>query len=254
MAIFGRLGTLVKANTNNIIDKLEDPEKMLEQGIIDMQKQLREAKQQVAVAIADEKRLRRELEKEKQLAVEWERKAMLAVKAGKDDLAKQALSRKTKHEQTALGYEKQWQGQKAATDKLKSSLNILNERIDDAKRKKNLLIARSKRAEAQQAIADTLDGLNDTSAMDVMKRMEEKIEEKEAEAEAMSELAEVADDSLDAQFRALENVNTDDALADLKAKMGLSSQKDMEPIPDPDEMKELEEIEEELKVEVEQTA
>lgn len=253
MAIFGRMGTLFKANANNIIDKLEDPEKLLEQGIIDMQKQLREAKQQVAVAIADEKRLRRELEKEKQLAVEWERKAMLAVKAGKDDLAKQALARKTKHEQTTLGYEKQWKGQKAATDKLKSSLNLLNERIDDAKRKKNLLIARSKRAEAQQAIADTLDGLNDTSALDLMSRMEEKIEEREAEAEAMSELAQVSDDSLDAQFRALDNVNTDDALASLKAKMGMTSQTEMDPIPDPD-MKELEEIEEELKVEAVKTA
>src|SRR5262245_12640660 len=120
MAIFSRIGTLLKSNVNDIISKAEDPEKMLNQMLLDMQQQLVEAKRQVAVAIADEKGLQKQCEQEKSLAVEWEKKAMLAIKAGNDDLAKQALSRKTEHDKTALGFEQQWQAQKAAVDQLKT--------------------------------------------------------------------------------------------------------------------------------------
>ncbi len=249
MSIFGRISNLFKSNVNALIDKAEDPEKMLEQLILDMQKQLREAKQQVASAIADEKRLRRDLEKEKSLSKEWERKAMLAVKAGKDDLAKQALHRKGQHEKTAIGYEKQWSAQKQAVDKLKGALTDLDLKIEDAKRRKNLLVARAKRAEAQQSIAETLDGLSTNSASETMARMEEKVEEREAEAEALSEMQYSGMSELDNQFAALEDVNTEDALAELKAKMGVSSSLDNDPIEDMD-ARELEKLEQELQVEV----
>jgi phage shock protein A len=223
MAIFQRLGTLVKSNVNDAISNAEDPEKMLNQMLLDMQSQLVEAKKQVAVAIADEKRLAKSTEQERALSAEWEKRAMLAVKAGNDDLAKQALQRKTEHEKLAVGYEQQWQAQKAACEQLKTALQGLNGKIEEAKRKKNLLVARAKRAEAQKTIADTMDGLSNTNAFDTMNRMEEKINKAEAEAQATYELAQTANgDDLKAKFDALQHVEADDALASLKAKMGMT--------------------------------
>ncbi len=249
MAIFSRLGTLLKSNVNDAISKAEDPEKMLTQMLLDMQQQMVEAKKQVAVAIADEKRLQKQFEQEKQLAVEWEKKAMLAVKAGNDDLAKQALMRKTEHEKLALGYEQQWQAQKAAVDQLKSALQGLNSKIEEAKRKKNLLVARAKRAEAQKTIAETMDGISSTSAFDTMARMEEKINKAEAEAQATYELAQTASgDDLKAKFDALQTVEADDALAALKAKMGVAPAVTAEPAPQ--EQQSMEEIEKQIEAEL----
>lgn len=224
MAIFQRIGTLLKSNVNHMISESEDPEKMLNQMLLDMQEQLVEAKKQVAVAIADEKRLRQQYEKEKKLSQEWENKAMLAIKAGNDALAKQALARKTEHDKIATGFQQQWQAQKASVDQLKGALQQLNNKINEAKRKKNLLVARAKRAEAQKTIAETMSGLNNTSAFDTMSRMEEKIEKIEAEASATYELAdETSGDSLERQFDALQATESDDALAALKAKMGMTA-------------------------------
>jgi len=224
MGIFGRLGTLLKANINDMISRAEDPEKILNQLILDMKDQLIEAKKAVASAIADEKRLKKQLENELHLSREWENKAMMAVRAGKDDLAKEALMRKTEHDNLATEWQKQWELQKAATDKLRDALRQLNTKIEEAKRKKNLLIARKKRADAQKQIQATMSGLSDNSAFDAFARMEEKIEKQEAEAEAEAELsADFAGNDLDDKFAALEeNSGADDALAALKAKMGLA--------------------------------
>ncbi|MCP4500988.1 MAG: PspA/IM30 family protein [Deltaproteobacteria bacterium] len=247
MAIFSRIGTLLKSNVNDAISRSEDPEKMLNQMLIDMQQQLVEAKKQVAVSIADEKRLRKQYENEKAASIEWEKKAMLAIKAGNDDLAKQALARKGDHEKTSLAFEQQWQAQKAAVDQLKGALQGLNNKIEEAKRKKNLLIARSKRAEAQATIAETMDGLNNTSAFSTMERMEEKIDRAEAEAAATYELAQVATgDDLQRQFDQLDSMGSDDALAELKAKMGVAPAATA----DPAEQQSLEEIEKQIEAEL----
>src|SRR5262245_230454 len=171
MGIFARLGSLLKSNINDLISKAEDPEKMLNQVLLDMQQQLVEAKKQVAVAIADEKRLQKQYESEQEKAKEWERKAMMAVRAGDDGLAKEALVRKQEHENISSQYQAQWMAQKAAVDKLKDALRLLNNKIEEAKRKKNILIARKKRAEAQKTIANTMSGLSDTSAFDTFDRM-----------------------------------------------------------------------------------
>ena len=188
MAIFQRLATLLRSNVNHMINEAEDPEKMLNQMLMDMQEQLVEAKKQVAVAIADEKKLQKQFEKEKELALKWEEKAMLAVKAGNDELAKKALSRKTEHAQMAGSFETNWHQQKTQVDKLKEALTKLSHKINEAKRKKNLLIARAKRAEAQKTIAETMSGLSNTSAFDTIARMEEKVDTIEAEADATAEL------------------------------------------------------------------
>src|SRR5690606_23106395 len=119
MGIFSRLGTLIKSNINDLITKAEDPEKMLSQVLLEMQQQLVEAKKAVAMAIADEKRLQKQYNAELDKAKEWERKAMLAVRAGDDNLARQALVRKQEHENISSQFQQQWIAQKAAVDKLK---------------------------------------------------------------------------------------------------------------------------------------
>ena len=225
MGIFSRIGTLFKSNINDAISKAEDPEKMLNQVVLDMQNQLVEAKKQVAVSIADQKRLEKQRDEQADLGQEWERKAMLAVRASDENLAREALKRKAEHEGQHAEFGKQAQLQKDAVDKLKDQLRMLNDKIEEAKRKKNILIARQKRAEAQQTIQSTMSGLSDTGAFDTFERMSQKVEQIEAEAEAHTELGqELTGDSLQQKFKALEagSSGTDDALAELKAKMGLA--------------------------------
>jgi phage shock protein A len=225
MGIFSRLGTLIKSNINDLITKAEDPEKMLTQVLLEMQQQLVEAKKAVAIAIADEKKLQKQYTSETDKAKEWERKAMVAVRAGDDNLARQALARKQEHETISAQFQQQWIAQKQAVEKLKDALRLLNNKIEEAKRKKNILIARKKRAEAQQQIANTMQGLGDTSAFDTFDRMAERIQLMEAEAEAGAELAgELSGDTLESKFLQLEQgggASEDDALSELKAKMGL---------------------------------
>ena len=225
MGIFSRLGSLLKSNLNDLISRAEDPEKMLNQVLLDMKNSLVESKKQVAVAIADEKRLQKQYETEVEKTKDWERKAMLAVRAGDDTLAKEALARKQEHETVGGQFQTQWLSQKAAVDKLKDALRMLNAKIEEANRKRNILVARKKRAEAQKTIANTMSGLSDTSAFDTFDRMASKIDQLEAEAEAGSELAgELTGDSLEQKFQRLESgtsVQADTALLELKAKMGL---------------------------------
>jgi len=224
MGIFARLATLIKSNLNDLISRSEDPEKMLNQVVIDMANQLIEAKKQVAVSIADEKRLAKQAEQEAANAAEWERRAMLAIKAGDDALAKEALNRKKEHDALATTLKDQWQKQKNAVDQLKTALRMLNSKIEEAKRKKNVLIARKKRAEAQKAIQETMSGMNNVSAFETFDRMAAKVDQIEAEAEASSEIAEqYTGDTLADKFGQLEaTAGADDELLALKRKMGVA--------------------------------
>jgi phage shock protein A len=223
MGIFARLAALIKSNINDLISRSEDPEKMLNQIVIDMNNQLVEAKKQVAASIADEKRLAKQVEQEAATAAEWERRAMMAVRAGDDALAKEGLARKKEHEQLAEQFRQQWQKQKHAVDQLKLALRALNSKIEEAKRKKNLLIARKKRAEAQKAIQETMTGLRQASAFEAFDRMAGRIEQMEAEAEASAELAEeYTGDVLAHKFGELEaTAGAEEDLVALKRKMGI---------------------------------
>jgi phage shock protein A len=223
MGIFSRLAQLIKSNLNDLISHSEDPEKMLNQLVLEMNSQLNEAKKQVASSIADEKRLAKQLEQEQSKAGEWEQRAMMALKNGNEELAKEALARKREHDGLAVTYQEQWGKQKAAVENLKRTLRALNDKIEEAKRKKNVLIARKKRAEAQRAIQETMSGLQDTSAFETFDRMAEKIDRMEAEAEAGAELAEeYTGDVLASKFAQLEKTHgADEDLVALKRKMGM---------------------------------
>jgi phage shock protein A len=223
MGIFSRLAQLIKSNLNDLISKSEDPEKMLNQVVIEMNNQLVEAKKQVAASIADEKRLAKQGEQEQANAAEWERRAMLALKAGNEDLAKEALARKKEHDALAITFKEQWDKQKAAVEQLKRALRMLNDKIEEAKRKKNVLIARKKRAEAQKAIQETMSGLRDQSAFETFERMSGKIDQMEAEAEAAGEIQEeYSGDVLASRFQTLEKTaGAEEDLVALKRKMGM---------------------------------
>ncbi|MDR0464174.1 MAG: PspA/IM30 family protein [Treponema sp.] len=223
MGIFSRLKTLISANVNSLIGKAEKPEKMLNQLIIEMNEQLIESKKAVAMAIADEKKLEREKENQYAMSKEWERKAMLAVTSGKDDLAKEALLRKQEYDNAAAEYQKQWESQKSSVDHLKESLKELQNKIEEAQRKKNLLIARAKRAEAQQKIQDTISTVSgNRSAFEAFDRMATKVDEMEAMADASKELQDLSNDSnLERKFKELERSDSsaDMMLLELKEKM-----------------------------------
>jgi phage shock protein A len=222
MGIFKRLSDVVKANINELISKAEDPEKMLNQMIIDMNEHLIEAKKGVASAIADEKRLERQMNENKSKSGEWENKAMIAVKASKDDLAKQALVRKQEYDTYVKELQPQWEAQHQAVMKLKESLKQLQGKIEEAQRKKNILIARAKRAETTKKIQQTMGSIGNNSAFDVFDRMANKVDKIEAEADALAELSDLSkDSSLDAQFKELESSGSSAELLleELKAKM-----------------------------------
>lgn len=225
MSIFQRISTLFRSNINDLIARAEDPEKMLNQIIIDMRDQLAKAKREVAGAIADERKLRAQLDEELKLTRDWEHRAMLAVREGRDDLAKQALLRQQEHAGRAHALEQTWTAQSEETEKLKGSLRQLNERIEEARRKRNLLIAKQKRAQAQRRIHETMSGMSDTSAFEAFNRMAEKIEESERRNLAQAEVAEALQgDTLDKEFRLLEGSSSaavDDRLIALKQQMGL---------------------------------
>lgn len=226
MGIFQKLSTLVRSNLNDLIARAEDPEKMLNQVILDMREQLTKAKQEVAVAIADERKLKSQVEEEQRQAQEWERRAMMAVRQDRDDLARQALMRQKEYADRAASLYETWQRQAAETEKLKDALRQLNVKIEEAQRKKNLLIAKQKRAQAQRRIHETMSGLSDSSAFEAFDRMAEKIEQNERLALASAQLTEeLTGDPLEHEFKTLAAGNSGDdldyKLLEMKQQMGL---------------------------------
>jgi phage shock protein A len=226
MGIFTKLSTVFKSNINDLISRAENPEKMLNQIILDMRDQLAKAKREVAAAIADERKLKSQLDMEVKQARDWQHRAMLAVKEGRDDLAKQALLRQKEHTERGQVLQQTWEAQARETESLKGSLRQLNDKIEEAKRKRNLLIAKQKRAQAQRRIHETMSGLSDTSAFEAFNRMADKIEEEERRSVAHVEVTEALQgDTLESEFLKLEagpaGAGVEDQLLALKQEMGL---------------------------------
>jgi phage shock protein A len=221
MAILDRIAMVLRSNLNALINQAEDPEKMLDQILIDMRQQLAEAKREVAVAIADEKRLAAQVEAGLEQVRQWDSRAVLAVTKGEDDLARDALRRKAEQEQLVAGYKNQWEAQKTSTDNLKHALRALSEKIDEAARKKNLLVARQKRAQAQKHIHEVMTGLSDTSAFEAFDRMATRVDQLEAQAAATVELSQdLSGETMEQRFKALESsVDVEQELQALKARV-----------------------------------
>lgn len=224
MGLWKRLAQLLTSNVNDMVEGATDPERMLDQVVTEMRGQLVEAKKQVATAIADERRLKQQVEAEQKAAADWERKAVLAIKAGDDQLARQALMRQRDSEGVAAQLAAQHEKQAHAVEQLKNALRALNAKIEESERKKAVLLAKKRRADAMRSIEGTLNGMRDSSAFQAFDRLEKKIDQAEAEADAESELGrEMTGSTIKQRFEDLErDASADDALSALKQKMGLT--------------------------------
>jgi len=221
MGILDRVSTLIRANINDLVDRAEDPEKVVRQLILDMNSQLQQVKSQVAAAIADEKLLKQRYEENEEKSVDWQHKAELAVEKGEDNLAREALMRRNSFQQTADGFKEQYDQQSQQVEVLKDALHQLESKIQEAQTKQDLLIARARRAKAETTIRTTLSGIDQSSALGSFARIEEKVARQEAHAAALGELD---SDTTEHRFELLAQESELDAqLAALKEKKGLSA-------------------------------
>ena len=205
-----RFITVVRSNLNAMLNRAEDPTKILEQTLMDMDGAYRKAKEHVAHSMADEKRLQKSLMDHQEEVKRWENRAMTAVEKGDDDLAKEALRRKKEHTRLALQFEGELSAHGANVDKLKENLRELESKIAEIKRKKNLLISKQKRAEAQEQIYKTIDGIRSGGGLDTIERMETKIDEMAALADARQEMSdEFSGDALERRFAELDAAGDD---------------------------------------------
>jgi phage shock protein A len=219
--IMDRLSRLIRANVNDLIDNAEDPEKMIDQILRDMQESITMARAQVAAMIAQEKELELDAAETKKLAAEWGRKAERAVTAGKDDLAREALRRKRDNEENSAIYSEQLGVQSQAVAKLKDQLRQLEAKYQTTLGARDTLIARQRRAKAQRQVAEAVVVFTPLDPSSELDRMERKIRSEEAHAMAALE---IGGDSFEAQFQALDSESdVEDELQALKNSLGASS-------------------------------
>lgn len=225
MSLFKRIANVVRSNVNDVLDKAEDPKKILDQTILDMQKEHKNAKQKLVETMTLLKQSEKQAVTYGDQAKDWEQKAMSALKAGDEGLARQALAEKQKTETMAIETKTGTEQQKKFTEELKTNVKMLEQKIEEAKKKRDELVARLKAAELKKTQANMNDGgapdaVSDSSAFDTFDRMVEKIERSEAEVEAHAELrgitADEVDDKLEEHYK---KATEDDLLAQLKAKM-----------------------------------
>jgi phage shock protein A len=217
MGLFDRVSRVVRANLNAAVSAAEDPEKILDQAIIDMQEDLVQLRQAVATAIANQKRTQQQYDRAQAEANTWQQRAQLALQKGDENLAREALSRKKVQTETATALKAQLDQQNTSVDSLKRNLIALEGKISEAKTKKDMLKARASAAKANEQLQGTLSSMNTSSAMSAFERMEEKVLQLEARSQAAAELGGA---DLESQFAALESGSSvDDELAALKAQM-----------------------------------
>ena len=220
MALLERVRTLVRANLNDLIDKAEDPEKMLKQLILDMENQLMQVKTQVAVSIADQHMLEKRQQENQEKAAEWMHKAELAVDKAQDDLARAALERHQGYTQMAESFQEQVADQKVQVENLKSALNKLEQKLAEAHAKSDLMIAQHRRSRASIKASDAQMAMGDHSKLAAFDRLQQKVVQSEAVSEAK---AEMVSDNLDDRFRKLEKEDQiEKLLGELKARRAAS--------------------------------
>jgi phage shock protein A len=218
MALLERVSTLVRANLNDLIDKAEEPEKMIKQVILDMQNQLLQVKTQVAIAIADQHLLEKKQKENADKVADWMRKAELSVDKKEDDLARASLQRVESYRELSENFAQQVGDQKAQVENLKSALRQLEQKLAEAQGKADLLIAQHRRARAVGKASDARFSLGNKSGTAAFDRMKSKVAHSEAVSQAKSE---IAVDNIDDRIAALEKEDRiEQLLAELKTKRG----------------------------------
>lgn len=221
MGLFDRLSRVIRANLNDVVSKAEDPEKILEQSIVDMQEDLVQLRQAVAQAIATQKRTQQQYNQVQSEANNWQSRAQLALQKGDENLAREALLRKKSQADTAAALKQTLDQQTIQVDTLKRNLIALESKISEAKTKKDMLKARVAAAKANEQLQQAVGKLGTSSAMGAFERMEEKVLMMEARAQSAQELTGT---TLEQKFAALEGgTDVDDELMAMKAALTGSS-------------------------------
>jgi len=225
MGIFSRMGTVLKSNLNALVDKAEDPEKLIGQTIIDMKSELKQAKRELVTTAATAKRLEKKALEHEEEASDWERKAVLALKSDDDELAREALRRKAKASKDAERIRTQAAQQKTASDAMKDTIDRVEDKISDLEARKSTLagqVRRAREAPSVEAGGGSASRFG-SETFDELERMAGKIDQLDAEVEVHDVLEDPKRADVDAKFRALEKEvggsEVDDELAALKAKL-----------------------------------
>jgi phage shock protein A len=216
MSLLDRVSTLLRANLNDLVEKAEDPEKLLKQIVLDMENQLLQVKTQVAIAIADEHLLAKKRTEHEQESAEWRRKAELAVQKNMDDLARSALERAHSHEQLAAGFASQAEDQKHEADNLRQALRKLEQKLNETRAHCEMLVAEHRRARVvgRATAARQAAGPNQDNTMD---RMKSRVRQTAAESAATSEV--MLTETLEDKFKTLENSDKVELeLAEMKSR------------------------------------
>ncbi|HEY9735967.1 MAG TPA: PspA/IM30 family protein [Trichocoleus sp.] len=217
MGLFDRVSRVVRSNLNAAVSSAEDPEKILDQTIIDMQEDLVQMRQAVASAIASQKRVQQQYDRAQTEANNWQQRAQLALQKGDEALAREALVRRKTQAETAVALKTQLDQQSTVVDQLKRNLIALESKISEAKTKKDMLKARASAAKANEQLQSTMGRMSTSSAMGAFERMEEKVMQMEARSQAAAELAGA---DLESQFAALEaGTDVDVELESMKAQL-----------------------------------
>ncbi len=222
MSFFNRVRDLLSANLNSMLDRAEDPEKMVNEYLRQLQENLYEAKTNVAASMADETKLHNKMVQYQAEADQWQSKAEAALQAGQEELARQALSRKLQSQKLADSYKQQYEAQDQQVEELQDALIKLESRIAEARSKRDLIIAKKNRAETQETIQRTVRGLASTNAMDKLGQLEERVDDRLAQADAMAQLER---GTLEARFADLEGQQElDSEFEALKRRVGQNQQ------------------------------
>lgn len=228
MGIFSRLSDLLKSNINDLIDRAEDPEKMVKQVIIDMQTELTKATQNYGKAKASERMAEKKYLEAKKISESWEAKAKAALSQGNQELAKQALAKKVKADEDVISYKDMYESISDQTEAIGNQVEVLKSKLEDAKSRQAMLIARSQMAETKKNLAKASGNFDASSSFEKFQRMEDKINRKEAEADAFSEIAGDDDDVIDSFAQIETDAKVDAELQRLMAEMGAAATADAE--------------------------
>lgn len=222
MAIFERIGSLVKANVNDLIDRAENPEKMVKQIIIDMEEQLRKSTQSLGTAMGSLAQMKKQLDSAKEQSNSWQLKAKTCLEQGNEELAKKALENKVQQDTMAAKYQEMYDSMETQVNDIKNQVDILKQKLEEARSKQAMLIARSQMADAKSQMSKSLGNMDSKSAFAKMDKMEQKIEAKEAQADAFSQISGV-DDGINDPFAQMEkDSSVNDELERLKQEMNLN--------------------------------
>ncbi|MGK7875292.1 MAG: PspA/IM30 family protein [Xenococcaceae cyanobacterium] len=216
MGLLERIWRVIRANINSLVNEFEDPEKVLEQAVMDMQQDLISIRQALAQAIATQKRTERQMAQNQATAEQWRRRAQLALEKGDENLAREALVRRQSYQNNTQALQAELEQQSGIINKFKQDMRTLESKISEAKRKKDMYIARARSAVASQKIQELAGNINTGSSLNAFERMEEKVMELEAQSEVMGKLG---TDDLEKKFAALEGGNEIDIeLAKMKSE------------------------------------